>query len=246
MKKTPLITAVLLCLTAAFSQGGTVLEQDFTKVTSMPEGWQSGQWNGDNTPHYTFGENGAIVNFPWKQNYLQYDLTGREITSAAPNGYVINFTTYANTSDQQNLFYLSSDTYSIVIGNSYSSNAYVAAGTMDKAVDGFLSFQEGGGRTVLTPIGTTSQTSSLNVGTALNYTLTLNSGQLLLSVTDGTNTFESTYEIAADFSFDKIGFVNDGSNTTTGVQNIRVIPEPTAASLSLLGLAALSLRRRRK
>lgn len=246
MKKTPLIAIVLLCLTTVFSNAGTVLEQDFTQVSSMPEGWTSGQWNGENTPHYTFGENGAIVNHPWKQNYLQYDLTGREIASTAPNGYVITFTTYATTTDQQSLFYLGSGSCSIVIGNSYNSNAYVSVGKVDHAVSGFLSFQDGDNRTLLTPIGTTSQASSLNVGTALNYTLTLNSGELLLSVTDGTNTFQSTYDIPADFSFDKIGFINDGSNTTTGVQSIRVIPEPAVASLSLLGLAALSLRRRRK
>lgn len=60
MKKT---FATVLAL-AGVAMGAPLLEVDFTAVTEVPAGWTTGQWNGVNTPHYQFGENGATVNYP--------------------------------------------------------------------------------------------------------------------------------------------------------------------------------------
>lgn len=224
-----------------------ILTTDFTQVSSLPSGWTTGQWNGDNTPHYQFSaEKGAYVNYPWKQNYLKYNLDS-SISSLDGVSYKISFHTYASVVDQQTCFFLSSENYSIVIGNSYTSNNEVYVGELKDSISStFVSFQNGEGRIVLEPLGESSG-NTINVGTSLDYSLTLSSGQLTLSVSDGSATYSDTYNVASDFSFDSVGFINDGSGQTTGIKDIIVtqVPEPATTSLSLLGVVALFLRRRR-
>lgn len=252
------LTFIPLLILCGFSQAqaSTILvNTDFRTVTELPTHWTAGAWRSSSAPHYQFDSaNGATVNNSWKQTHLDYSSSDFSLSSANKAPYSISFSTYASDKDQQSLFYLSSENYSIVIGNSYNGNASyignheVAVGTLSKSIgDAFISFQTGTG-TNPAVIGAHSE-SSIDVSVPLDYTLTLSSGLLQMSVTDGTNTFSSDYTIASDFSFDKIGFIHDGNSGTTGVKNISIstasIPEPSTTSLSLLALAGLMFRRRR-
>ncbi len=234
--KTALITLMAL---AGVASANTLLSLNFTTVSDVPEGWTTGQWNGDNTPHYTFGENGAVVNYPWKQNFIE---TSLDITSMG--AYDITYTLYNNDENTGNMFYLSSDSYSIIIGNSYTSNSEVYVGTLDSAVGaGFVCFQTGTGTnpTVL------ANSEGFNVSGNITYTLTLNGGNLELSaVSTSGSSWTTSLTGLTDVTFNKVGFINDGSTGCVGVKNISIVPEPATATLSLLALASLAARRRRR
>ena len=249
--KNYITVAALLAAGTAFANAEvtSLIDVDFTKVSAMPHGWTSGQWNGDNTPHFAFGANGVTVNHPWKQNYLETtDLT---LSLAEGVSYTIKFTTYSSGSeDYQALFYLSSTNYSIALGNSYNSNKNVYVGDLDSAIgDKFVSFQDGKDRTV---IEEPQEIAGLNVSNGLDYSLTLTEDLLSYSISDGTTTKNGSFTFSATDSFSKIGFVLDGATGAVGVKNVSVvssaIPEPSAFGL-LAGLGALALvasRRRRK
>ncbi len=249
MKKYITIAALLAAGTAFANADVTLVDVDFTSVSEMPEGWTSGQWNGNNTPHFAFGANGVTVNHPWKQNYLETtDLT---LSLAEGVSYTIEFTTYsANKNDYQALFYLSSDSCSIALGNSYKDNTDVYVGDLNSAIgEQFVSFQSGASRTVIDKDQTID---GLNVNNGLDYSLTLTEGLLSYSISDGTTTKTGSFTFSGTDTFSKIGFVLDGATGTVGVKNISVvssaIPEPSAFGL-LAGLGALALvasRRRRK
>ena len=237
------------------------ISADFTQGSN---GWETGQWNlahGWDASHFDYGANGATVANPWRQNTLS---TSYEVDASAAT-YTFTFSTYSTVKNQQVLFYLSSSDYSVFVGNSYTSNAYVASGYTEGAVvpktsqnqedsSGFVSFQTGTdstSRTVITRFDETAggQSSNINVGTNLNYTLTLTGTQLTIDVTDAANNqWSDTVTIKEGVTFDSIGFVVDGGENTVGVKNFEatVTPEPTTATLSLLALAGLCVRRRRK
>lgn len=209
----------------------------------LPQGWYTGQWNGNDTPHYVFGDNGAVVHHNWKQNYLW---TAIELSSQADA--TITFTLYNNQEkeDTGNMFYLSSSTYSIVIGNSYSSNSDIYVGTLDEAIgSGFVSFQTGTGKNPTVKDNSTG----LNINGDITYTLTLKGGDLKIKAE--SENFDEPWETKLsgmnDVTFTSLGFINDGGKGTAGVKKVSLsIPEPTTATLSLLALAGLAARRRRK
>ena len=110
--------------------------------------------------------------------------------------------------------------------------------------------------------GTTVTPTSL-LGSALNYgatasitgTTSINGAGntiLTLSATAGEATGTATIDLGKGFVLDKIMICGDGANNSKGiwtVSNMSVagnVPEPTTATLSLLALAGLAARRRRK
>ncbi len=249
MKKT--ITALMVLAGMAMADT-TLLDMDFTALTgntndNTPAGWTAGQWNGNgNVPYYNFGENGAVVGQPWKQNYLT-----TEQTVASQGAYTITFTLYNNGEDTGNMFFLSSDTYSIVMGNSYNSNSDIYVGTLGEAVGrDYVCFQTG---TKINPTVLDNSTG-LNVSGNITYTLTMLDGDMTIAATlSNGSTWSTTITGMEDVTFNKIGFMNDGSPDTAGVKGITItapetpaVPEPTTATLSLLALAGLAARRRRK
>ncbi len=230
----------------------SILSETFTSVTSLPTGWTEGVWNPQNATSFAFDTTkGAYAQGQgWRQNHLDYDLTGKTISSANGVVYTLNISTFSSETNQQTIFYLTSEDYSIVIGNSYSSNANVYVGITNGAIDSFHSFQSGSDRTVLTPLDAENGgiSTNINVNTNLTYTLTLSAGTLGVTVTDANNhTFSHEYEIAESFNFTSLGFGIDGVGNN-GIKSIAItsIPEPATATLSLLALAGLAARRRRK
>ena len=245
MKKTII---ALMTLAGVAIGDDTLLSMDFTALTgstdaNTPAGWTAGQWNGNsNTPYYNFGENGATVGQPWKQNYLTTNLD-----IASQGEYTITFTLYNSVEDTGNMFFLSSDAYSIVMGNSYSSNSDIHVGTLTEAVGrDYVCFQTG---TKINPTVLASS-SGLNVSGNITYTLTMLEGNMTISAIIGEQTWSTTITGMEDVTFTKLGFMNDGAPGTSGIKGITIttpaVPEPTTATLSLLALAGLAARRRRK
>ena len=250
MKKT-LITLMTLA-GVAFGADDTLFSMDFTALTgstndNLPADWSAGQWNGSgNVPYYNFGVNGAVVGQPWKQNYLT---TNFDIESQG--AYTITFTLYNSVEDTGNMFFLSSDSYSIVMGNSYNSNSEIYVGTLTEAVGrDYVCFQT---NTKINPTVIDNSTG-LDVSGNISYTLTMQGGNMTINATVGNGTtWSTTITGMEDVTFDKIGFLTDGSNSTAGVKGITItapsspsVPEPATATLSLLALAGLAARRRRK
>ena len=244
MKKT-IITLLAL---AGVAGAAPSLTTDFT---TAPTDWTSGQWNGWNTPHFNYGENGAVIAQPWKQNTLS-----TAITLSPEEAITIEFSTFGNGNEQGLMFYLSSstDNYSVVTGTSYNSNKAVDVGYLDKAI---VPRTENGGSNMgnvgfqanttnlVTSFGSTSGTT-LSTFNPLTYTLTLDGAALTVSVKDKDGkTWSEDYTIKSDVTFDSIGFIMDGGAGNVGVKSISIIPEPTTATLSLLALAGLAARRRR-
>ncbi len=241
MKKTII---ALMALAGVALGDTTLLDMNFTTLTgntneNTPAGWTAGQYNGTgNTPYYSFGENGAVVGQSWKQNFLTTSLD-----IASQGEYTITFTLYNNGEDTGNMFFLSSDTYSIVMGNSYNSNSEIYVGTLSEAVGrDFVCFQT---NTKINPT-VLDNTTGLNVSGNITYTLTMLDGNMTISARDWSTTIEGM----DDVTFTKLGFLTDGATDGAGVKNITVttpvVPEPATATLSLLALAGLAARRRRK
>lgn len=244
MKKTII---ALMALAGVALGDTTLIDVDFTALTgntneNTPAGWTAGQFNGNgNTPYYNFGENGAVVGQPWKQNFLT-----TSVDIASQGEYTITFTLYNNGENTGNMFFLSSDTYSIVMGNSYDSNSDIYVGTLSEAVGrDYVCFQT---NTKINPT-VLDNTTGLNVSGDITYTLTMLEGNMTISARDWSTTIEGM----DDVTFTKLGFLTDGSPGGAGVKNIAVtapeapvVPEPATATLSLLALAGLAARRRRK
>ena len=254
-------TLIALMAVAGMAVADTLLEIDFTSLgesstdTDTPAGWTAGQWNGtNNTPYYIFGSTGAVVGQTWKQNYLTTEL---DLTSQGSHS--ISFTLYNNnTEDTGNMFFLSSDTYSIVIGNSYTSNSDIYVGTLNEAVGrDFVCFQTG---TKINPT-VLDNSSGLDVGGIISYHLAMKDGNMTIYANLSSTTYEdrgywsTTITGMEDVTFNKLGFITDGDSRSAGVFGISVttsqapapsVPEPTTAALSLLALAGLAARRRRK
>ena len=96
---------------------------------------------------------------------------------------------------------------------------------------------------------TASVSGSTQVNAAGNTILTLS-----VSSTTATSSGTATVDLGKDFILDKIMICGDGANNATGIWTVSamsvtgstVVPEPTTATLSLLALAGLAARRRRR
>ncbi len=246
MKKT-LIALIALAGVAAAAPSLT------TDFTTAPADWTSGQWNGWNTPHFEFGENGALNKYSWKQNTLS-----TAITLSPEDAVTITFSTYGIGEEQGLMFYLSSSTsdYSVVTGTSYKSNKAVDVGYLDKEIVprteqsaesmGNVGFQNNTANQV-TSFGSTSASKELSTFNPLTYTITLDGTALTVSVKDKDGkTWSDDFTIRTGVTFDSIGFIMDGGEKHAGIKNIKIVPEPATATLSLLALCGLAARRRRK
>lgn len=256
MKKTLLLLLALTTAAVAGEYGVTLLEVDFTKVSKLPSGWSEGSYK-DKGAQFGFSpEKGAILvgSKGWEIRYMETQLS---LSSRASSQ--INFELYNNHNDSttgvENSMYLTSSSghYSIIVGNSlYDSDAEpsndgVYVGLLDADVGDsiyYLSkYQEPDGSTI-GPI------TDIQPSADAAYTLTFADGKLSVRIIDANGNEWSSmnpYSVP-DVTFDTIGFVVCAELEKNGVKNVsvRTVPEPAMSVLSLLSLAGLAARRRRR
>lgn len=239
MKKTMITLAALSSLASA----EVLLDTDFTTATSAPTGWTEGSWNKAHTPYYNYTELGAANRYSWEQNHLDY-----AITLSSGQTYTIEFE-MVSKGEVGNMFYLTSSSYTILMGQSYGSNKCVSVGTKNNWDGQFICFQEARDNRPETVMATSSDYAfgGQENPVTLSYEVTLSAGKMTVIVTDGTTEWNSgELAIADDFTFTGIGFINDASAGNSITKNIKITtPEPATATLSLLALAGLAARRRR-
>ena len=209
-----------------------LVSQNFTEVTTVPAGWTTGQWrDGWNLPHFTYSaEKGASPGVDWKRNSLQ-----KAVTLQPTNKYQITFSTYSNVADKACIFYMSSDDYSVVMGQSYTSNAYVSVGYLESSVitreenesvagARMPSFETNSEFAVPTLFDETakSEGSALNNAASLTYEVILDGTYLSVTVTDGSATWSDEFTIRENVTFDTIGFVLDGAAGSVGIKDITI------------------------
>ncbi|MBQ4593902.1 MAG: PEP-CTERM sorting domain-containing protein [Akkermansia sp.] len=113
--------------------------------------------------------------------------------------------------------------------------------------------------TTVTPTSLLADALNYNATASISGTTAVNAdGELILTLsassTATSNTGSATINLGKDFVLDKIMICGDGANNSTGIWTVSnmsvkgtpVIPEPTTATLSLLALAGLAARRRRR
>ncbi|OCA02371.1 hypothetical protein AC781_00120 [Akkermansia glycaniphila] len=149
----------------------------------------------------------------------------------------------------------------------YSVSGFTVGDTLDLAFgglvnDGTITTQQN--RYVITITGATianinndseiyfSKTTASSWSTSGNsITLTIGDGNTyaqagFAAMLSGLTMTSNTLDIQIDARNKTTGGVASGSGATYGLSYMSIIPEPATASLSLLGLAVLTLRRRRK
>lgn len=237
-------TIIALVALSGLASAEVILSTDFTSVSSTPDGWTEGQWNGSYFPCYDYTDLGASINYSWKQNHLDH-----AVTLTSNETYTIEFE-MVNKAQGGNMFYLTSSTYSILIGQAYDANPGVSVGTLAGPMDKFVCFNGNPNR----PDVVLAKSPNYAWGTAaapvtMSYTVTISAGELTVSVTNGTTSWDSgKLSIADDFQFTGVGFINDADAGCSITKSITITgtPEPATATLSLLALAGLCARRRRR
>lgn len=199
------------------------------------------------------GETGGYITTTsnWINAILEADIT---CVGKAEGGYhfmydyidtadqIVEFSfTVSNTSSKtQNIFYITtanvenSQAYSLAIGNSYASDAYVAIGYTNSEIGinsnpkDYASFQEPssatGSWTLLTKYADSlvDETSSVDVAGTLNYHVTIGKGKLKCTVYNvDTNQTKEFDEIdIPNFKFRYFGFMNDGVADASKIYSI--------------------------
>ena len=207
-----------------------ILIQNFvtsTETTTPPTGWTAGSGKGYQNG-VKLNTNGMTNNGSWSQNYAYAN-----VALSKDKKYIIKYETYkSNTSskDVNCIFYLSSASYSVCIGNSYDSNNIVYVGELTSAAHGqAVSFQNNTGKNP----NVLQSYNSVNVAKKLTYTLYLEGTSLTGTVTDGTATDNINVTLTNDnYEFTNIGFVLDGPTNNVGITKLEVYEQRRIISMN--------------
>jgi hypothetical protein len=192
----------------------------------------------------------TLTNCNWGQSSAAYDfaesMTGNWDLNATVDRY-----------DGNAMFSLTlvGNTQAITIGTmEYNSGTafYGTTGTLDARAYSFKDKWDGGGTTVsgtslVDGAFNTNKTASIFASTVLDA-----EENVVLTLTIGGTAVETagvaTINLGKDFALEGIVICGDGANSTRNwnVTSLTVIPEPATAALSLLALAGLAARRRRR
>ncbi len=207
-----------------------VIVQDFitsTETTTPPTGWTAGSGKG-NQNGVKLNTNGMTNNGSWSQNYAYAN-----VALSKDKKYTIKYETYKNNTNSKDvncIFYLSSASYSVCIGNSYNSNNIVYVGELTSAAHGqAVSFQNNTGKNP----NVLQSYNNVNVAKKLTYTLYLEGTSLTGTVTDGTATDNINVTLTKnDYEFTNIGFVLDGPTNNVGITKLEVYEQRRIISMN--------------
>ncbi len=227
-----------------------VASADITNLLSNAEDWSYTLGRADRG-NWTLTEAGlALTNSNWGQASAAYDFA-----KSMTGNWDLNATVARYDGNAVFSITLVGNTQAITIGTKEYGSGTAFYGTSDSLDARAYSFKENWDNNGVTVAGTsivegafnTNQTATISASTILdaeeNVVLTLTVGGTAVT-TPGV----ATINLGKDFALEGIVVCGDGSNSTANwnVTSLTVVPEPATAALSLLALAGLAARRRRK
>lgn len=248
MKKTLVLFAVMA---AAATAAEPVV---YDSLLSSSEGWTLGSIRGSsNLFTIDTGANTlTLTNSNWSQAYANYSLP-TTLTATESQGIGFSFDVKINDTDSSLTFSLVGTTQAITLGTSYRANAgNILLGTssaINSTVFSFNSDWESGtgvvtSSTSITGVATAGSTITISGSTKYNA----ETGHHVLTLMCGDKS--TTLDLGETVDVTRISFGGDGGNNQTNfiVSNLSLytVPEPATVTLSLLALAGLATRRRRK
>lgn len=226
----------------------------YDSLLSSSEGWTLGSIRGSsNLFTIDTGANTlTLTNSNWSQAYANYSLP-TTLTATESQGIGFSFDVKINDTDSSLTFSLVGTTQAITLGTSYRANAgNILLGTssaINSTVFSFNSDWESGtgvvtSSTSITGVATAGSTITISGSTKYNA----ETGHHVLTLMCGDKS--TTLDLGETVDVTRISFGGDGGNNQTNfiVSNLSLytVPEPATVTLSLLALAGLATRRRRK
>ncbi|MGN0873885.1 MAG: PEP-CTERM sorting domain-containing protein [Akkermansia sp.] len=249
MKKTLVLFAVMA--SAATAAEPVV----YDSLLSSTEGWTLGTVrNGrQNFTIDTAAQSLTLTNSNWGQAYANYSLP-TTLTATESLGIGFTFDVKINDIASTLTFSLIGTTQAITLGTNYDQDD-LFVGTTSVTTSNAYSFKDWDGVTAGTSTTVASSASIADVATA-GSTITISgctkydagTGHHVLTLMCGDKS--TTLDLGESVDVTRISFGGDGGNSRTNfvVSNLSLytVPEPATATLSLLALAGLATRRRRK
>ena len=252
MKKT-LITLLAL---AGVAGADTV---SIAPLTSS-EGWSVGHQNEKKSTNAVLDTTAAtltLTNADWSRGYGVYTLADAITLTNETDRLTVSFT--INTTNLNSLVTgtLVGSGKAITLGHgSYNDSGNggngIQSGISTDTTGVFYNMQtENTGGVFVTPDKKVNNSFTENTPLTLTTTVEWNTtkSQFVASLSYGKTSLTS-YDLGTSYTLDKLVFSLDGGDSTETVSGVSVsanlVPEPATATLSLLALAGLAARRRRK
>lgn len=244
-----------LVLVAVMASAATAAEPVvYDSLLSSSEGWTLGTIR-DGRQKFTIdttAQSLTLTNSNWGQAYANYSLP-TTLTATESLGIGFSFDVKINDTDSSLTFSLVGTTQAITLGTSYNANAgNILLGTSTAIGSTVFSFNSDWG----TGTGVVTSSSSIAGVATAGSTITISgstkynaeTGHHVLTLMCGDKS--TTLDLGESVDVTRISFGGDGGNSRTNfvVSNLSLytVPEPATATLSLLALAGLATRRRRK
>lgn len=252
MKKT-LITLLAL---AGVAGADTV---SIAPLTSS-EGWSVGHQNANKSTNAVLDTTAAtltLTNADWSRGYGVYTLADAITLTNETDRLTVSFT--INTTNLNSLVTgtLVGSGKAITLGHgSYNDSGNggngIQSGISTDTTGVFYNMQNSNtGGVFVTPDKKVNNSFTANTPLTLTTTVEWDTtkSQFVASLSYGKTSLTS-YDLGTSYTLDKLVFSLDGGDSTETVSGVSVsanlVPEPATATLSLLALAGLAARRRRK
>ncbi len=251
MKKTLISLLVISSLASAVN-----VDLNLEPLKS-PTGWTKGHNNARKTIEPTLDHTQGTLTYTagdWSRGYAVYTFGAPITLKTTEDTLTFSMTIQTTNTNSLILGTLMGNTQSLTFGHgAYNDNTHLQMGTSTVTNGTFYNMQgdETGGTYV-------AETASVNgqwkANTAITLTSTIawseDANGFVATVTYGDGTLLGTTEsLGQSFSLSKLSLSVDGSSSQT-ISNVQLsahlVPEPATATLSLLALAGLAARRRRK
>ena len=245
MKKT------LITLMALVGMAGAA---EYNNLLSSSDGWTSYHWYSNTS---TEKEKGTYINTEeekfvgsggWDYTSIKYTFDDVITLDSVNNTLEFSYTLYVGDNACSTVTFIGSDKAIVTGVGGYSDQKGVGFGTTATTTGKFYNFKDetNGGHTVKTDSWTKVYNySTLPLTADVTGCVTFDGSEYTLTLSCG----ESTNTLSLGKSFDVQSLVISGNGSGgANVSNLKlaVVPEPATATLSLLALAGLAARRRRK